>query len=80
MGWTKGYVVLGKWVGISSVGKGHWLKAEVLRYLISMGGHLCDLLQIEGMGFSELPSQGQRRKNPAGKGSPPFCTEARIFQ
>ena len=30
--WVKG-------IGISRVGRGHWLKAKVLRYLINMGRH-----------------------------------------
>lgn len=36
-GWIKGYIVLWKGVEISRVGKGHWVKAKVLRCLISMG-------------------------------------------
>jgi hypothetical protein len=33
---NQGYIVLGKEVGISRMGKGHWLKAEGLKCVISM--------------------------------------------
>lgn len=32
-------IVLGKWVGISRVEKGQWLKAKVLSCLINVGRH-----------------------------------------
>jgi hypothetical protein len=38
-GGIKGYIVLDLRVGISRVGKGHWLKVEALRGLVSMGRH-----------------------------------------
>jgi hypothetical protein len=43
LGWIKVYMVLGNQVEMSRIGKGHWLKAKVLRYLISMGRHSRDL-------------------------------------